>query len=116
MNLMLKDRAYNFVKKLVEVIIPAASALYFGLSKIWGFPEAENVVGSSALLVVFLSTVLGISRNTYEKSGAAYDGEMVVEESEAGKTLFNLVLNGDPEELESMDSVSFKVKKPEARK
>lgn len=38
-----------------------------------------------------------------------YDGKMIVGESEGGKKLFSLELDGDPTELEQKKSVFFKV-------
>lgn len=38
-----------------------------------------------------------------------YDGQMVVGKSDGGGKLFSLELNGDPEDLEEKDAISFKV-------
>ena len=106
---MLSDKTYDFVKRLVQIILPAFSALYFGLAQIWGLPAAEEVVGTIALLTTFLGVVLGISTSTYKSSGAAYDGRVLVTIPEDGPKQFMLELNGDPEELENRESITFKV-------
>jgi hypothetical protein len=106
---MLDDKTYNIGKKLVQVILPAFSSLYFGLASIWGLPAAEQVVGTLAVLATFIGVVLGISTKHYEESGAAYDGQIVVSEVEGGSKVFSLELDGDPMELESKKDVTFKV-------
>lgn len=109
---MLKDLPYRVGKKLVQIWIPAASSLYFGLSGIWGLPATTQVVGTSALVCTFLGVVLGISAKNYDASDAAYDGHMVVNEGEDGKKVVSLELNQPPVDIDQKQSISFKVKQP----
>jgi hypothetical protein len=109
-HFVLSDKLYNSGKRLVQVVLPAISALYFGLANIWGLPSAEQVVGTIAVLTTFLGVVLGISSKNYDASGAAFDGDMVVVKSENGVKTFNLNLDDDPANLENKNSVRFKVK------
>lgn len=102
------DTTYNLLKRLVQVFLPALSALYFGLAQIWGFPNAEQVVGTIAVLTTFLGVSLGISTATYEKSGAAYDGKLLITPTE-DKTIMSLELNEDAGDLQGKDSIRFKV-------
>lgn len=108
-KVMMTDTTYNVSKKLVQVILPAISALYFGLAQIWGLPAAEEVVGTFAVITTFLGVVLGVSTRQYEASGSAYDGQMVVTNPEGGPKVFSLELDGDPEDIASKDSIRFKV-------
>lgn len=110
--LVLSNKAYGIAKKLVLVILPGISSLYFGLGNIWGFPAVEEVVGSIAVLTTTLGLILGVSTKGYESSGAAYDGDAVITEAGESKTI-SLELNVDPHEIENMDSVKFRVKKVE---
>jgi hypothetical protein len=100
---------YDTIKKLVQVGLPALGSLYFGLSELWGFPAADKVVGSLTLLTTFLGVMLSVSAKNYTTSGAAYDGQIVVDNDGEGKTIFQLQLDEDPEAIPSMDKVSFKV-------
>lgn len=108
-RVMLSDSAYANGKKLVQVYIPALSALYFGLGNIWGFPAIEQVVGSLAVIATFIGVVLGLSSKNYDDSGAAYDGKMKVLTSETGAKLYSLEIDGDPSELQNKKLVSFLV-------
>jgi Putative phage holin Dp-1 len=106
---MLTDNTYHFGKQFVQVYIPAASSLYFGLGSIWGLPAVEQVVGTLAVIATFIGVCLGLSSKQYDVSEAAYDGKVMVETNETGGKLFSLELDGDPTEIEQKSSVSFKV-------
>lgn len=106
---LLGDRTYDFVKKLVQVILPATSALYFGLASIWDLPNPDKVVGTIAVLTTFLGVCLGISSAQYSASDLGYDGNLVIKEPEEGKKIFSLEFDGDPEEIVHKKAISFKV-------
>lgn len=106
---MLSNREYNHLKFFALVVIPGLGALYFGLAQIWGLPKAEEIVGSITVIDTFMGVLLGISTKRYNQSDAQYGGQINVEESVTGKKTFTLQINGDPEDLELMDSVTFKV-------
>lgn len=107
-RIMLGDKAYSVGKKLVQIYIPAFSALYFGLGNIWGFPSVEQIVGSAAVIATFIGVCLGLSSSQYEASGAKYDGNVVVTPTE-DKLSYSLELNGDPEEIQDKEAITFKV-------
>lgn len=102
---------YELGKKLVQVVLPAFSALYFGLSQIWGLPAGEEVVGTTALFTTFLGVTLGVSSARYNDSDAPHSGEIIVTEDQGGVKGWLLALDGDPEQLGRKDSVSFKIRK-----
>lgn len=108
---MFTDGVYKVGKKLVLVVIPAFSTLYFTLGNIWDLPAVEQVVGTCAAIATFLGVCLGLSSVQFDQSGAAHDGRVVVTTDETGKKLFSLELNGDPENLDQKEALSFKVAK-----
>ena len=63
----LSNKAYDILKWLAMIFIPAASALYFGLSQIWGLPYGEEIVGTISIIDTFLGALLGISTMNYNK-------------------------------------------------
>lgn len=65
MNLF-SDKVYDCLKWCVLVFIPAATSLYVGLSMVWGWPLAEEVAKTSALICAFLGALLGISNLSYK--------------------------------------------------
>ena len=63
----LSNRVYDALKWICTIFLPACSALYFGLCKIWGFPYGTEVCGTLALVSVFIGTLIGISSANYWK-------------------------------------------------
>jgi hypothetical protein len=63
----LPDKVYDVLKWITMILLPAIATLYFALSGIWGFPYAEQVVGTIAAIETFLGALLGISTIQYNK-------------------------------------------------
>lgn len=63
------NKFYDVMKYIVTIALPAVAVLYSALAGIWGFPNAEAVVGTIAAVTVFLGTLLNISSNNYRKGG-----------------------------------------------
>ena len=64
---MLSNRVYDILKWCVMIAIPALTTAYVGLSGIWGWPYAEEVAKTSAVVCVLLGALLGISTAQYNK-------------------------------------------------
>ena len=62
---MLNNKVYDVLKWVALVALPALGTLYFGLSKIWGFPYGEEIVGTITVVDTFLGALLGISTIQY---------------------------------------------------
>lgn len=63
----LSNRIYDVLKWLTLVCIPALTTAYVGLSAVWGWPYADQVAKTSAVVCVLLGSLLGISTITYNK-------------------------------------------------
>lgn len=64
----LSDKAYTVLKWLTLICIPAFTTAYVGLAAIWGFPYADQVAKTSAVVCVLLGSLLGISTAEYNRS------------------------------------------------
>ena len=64
----LPDWLYDTMKWITLILLPAIATLYFALSGIWGFPYAEQIVGTIAAIETFLGALLGISTIQYKKN------------------------------------------------
>ena len=64
MKYMLPNNVYDAIKFFVTVVMPAFSVLYVGLAGIWGFPLADEVSRTIAVVYTFLCAVMGISSYT----------------------------------------------------
>lgn len=83
----MSNKLYDTLKWIALVLIPALGALYFGLSKIWGFPMGEEIVGTLTTIDTFLGTILGISNVKYKNAlleDAVDYNELTEEENETG--------------------------------
>jgi len=70
MKIKMDSKTYDILKWSVLVFIPALTTAYVGLSAIWGWPFAEQVAKTSAVVCAFLGTVLGISNLQYKGGDA----------------------------------------------
>ena len=64
---MMNDKLYKILKYIAMIFLPALGTLYFALAGIWGFPYAEQVVGTITAVDTFLGVILGISTAQYNK-------------------------------------------------
>ena len=63
----LSNGMYDALKFLCTILLPACGTLYFALSKIWGLPLAEEIVGTLSAIAVFIGAIIGISSVQYNK-------------------------------------------------
>lgn len=105
---------YDLIRRIVELILPGAGALYFGASGIWGeavFPNPDKVVGTIAILVVFLGLVLSVSRKNYTPPETATPvGSFVINTTDINRPPYRLEADLSLEELESKKTITFDVK------
>jgi hypothetical protein len=71
----LPDKVYDVLKWLVCIVIPALTTAYVGLSAVWGWPYAEPIAKTSAIICTLLGSILGISTITYNKQIPEGDSE-----------------------------------------
>lgn len=63
----LSNKAYDVMKWVAQILLPAIGTLYFALAQIWGLPYAEQIVGTITAVDAFLGAILGISTIFYNK-------------------------------------------------
>jgi hypothetical protein len=68
MNFKLSDKAYNILKWMALVFLPAAGTLYGTLSDIWGIPFGDEIARTVVAVEFFLGAILGISTIQYKKN------------------------------------------------
>lgn len=69
----MSNKVYNVLKWVCLIGLPALGGLYFGLSKLWGLPYGEEILGTLDLLATFIGACIGISTKNYRKG--VQDGE-----------------------------------------
>ena len=68
----LSNKAYDTLKFIAQIVLPALGTLYFALSKIWGLPYGEEIVGTISAVDIFLGALLGISNEKYKREQELY--------------------------------------------
>lgn len=64
---VLSDSIYSKLKWICLIFLPAVATLYFSLAQVWGFPYAEQILGTIAAVETFIGTLIGISHVNYYK-------------------------------------------------
>lgn len=64
---ILSNKAYDILKWIAQILLPALGTLYFALAQIWGLPYGEQIVGTITAIDAFLGALLGISSIYYRK-------------------------------------------------
>jgi hypothetical protein len=103
----LSKRAYDVLKFIAQIALPAAGTAYLGLAGYWDLPNPDEVVGSVVVVDTLLGTLLGLSSAKYEKSGAKYTGSFDVADTPDGKQII-LNLEDNPEALGTEKELVFK--------
>lgn len=75
----MSNKAYDIVKFIATIVLPALGTLYFALSQIWGLPYGEEIVGTITAVVTFMATILKISSAQYFKAEKDFSGEALDE-------------------------------------
>lgn len=66
MNMVLSNKAYDIIKYIALIVLPAIGTLYFALASIWGLPYGQEVVGTITAIDTFLGALIGISAMNYK--------------------------------------------------
>ena len=66
---MLNNRVYDILKWITMIVLPALATAYVGLASIWGWPYADEVAKTTAVVCTLLGALLGISTAQYNKGG-----------------------------------------------
>ena len=62
----LSNKAYDTLKYLVTIGLPAVTTLWLTLASIWGFPYAEPIGATLGAITVFLGALIGVSSAKYK--------------------------------------------------
>ncbi len=77
----LNNKAYDVLKWVVMIALPALSAFYAAMAPVWGLPYAEQVATTIPAVTALLGALLGISTAQYNKGVQVETEEMVDDEN-----------------------------------
>lgn len=105
--MVLNSKVYDSLKWLVQIVLPAIGTCYAALAVLWGFPYAEQVVGSISAICVLLGACLRISNSNYDG-----DGVLTVDRDldESDENKYSLTLTKDLATLADKKSFVVTVK------
>lgn len=115
----LSNQAYNVLKFIALVLLPALGTLYFAVAGIWGLPAAEQVVGTIVAVDTFLGVVLGLSSNNFKKNlvagtgdapPPATDGILHIDTMDPLKDIYQFEIGTPLDEVATKDTITLKVK------
>ncbi len=67
--MQINSKVYDVLKWVTMIVLPALATAYVGLAAIWGFPYADEVAKTTAVICTLLGALLGISSAQYYKDG-----------------------------------------------
>ena len=67
MAMILNNKLYDALKWVTMIVLPALATAYVGLASIWGWPYADEVAKTTAVVCTLLGALLGISTAQYNK-------------------------------------------------
>ena len=65
----LPDKAYNILKWICLIALPALAVFYYTLSKIWGLPFGAEIPATINAVAVLIGALIGISQYNISKEG-----------------------------------------------
>lgn len=65
MKWFMSNKAYDIIRIIGNIVLPALATLYGTLSGIWGLPYGEQIVASLSAVALFLNALLKISADNY---------------------------------------------------
>lgn len=71
----MSNRAFDILRLVGELILPACATLYAALGAIWGFPYIEAIVGTIAAVTAFIGAIVNGLRKVYNKKEEQYEGD-----------------------------------------
>ena len=76
----MSNKAYDVLKFIAQIVLPALGTLYFALASIWNFPYGEEIVGTITAVDMFLGALLGVSTTKYKNTPEYKEAERIIEE------------------------------------
>lgn len=66
---LISNEAYDVIKHITQIGLPAAAAFYAAIAQVWNLPYGPEVTSTISALVVMLSAFLGFSSAMYKPDG-----------------------------------------------
>lgn len=105
----LSDKAYNVLKWMAQIVLPALATFYLTIGALWELPQPEKVAATIVALDTFLGVILLITTNSYNNSDARFDGTLNITQL-PNRKVFEIDLGDNtPEAVQEKDEFVLKV-------
>lgn len=104
------DNVYNFIKTLIQYILPAIAALYSAVASIWNLPYGTQILGTIAGLETALGILIGVSTVQYNKEIEKDGGTLIVDQTPSGGDLYSFEFDNDQQGFAGKKAVTFQIK------
>ena len=64
----MSDKAYDVLKFIAQIVLPALATFYLTLAGIWGLPYGEQISGTIMAIDTLLGAILMISSTKYNSN------------------------------------------------
>lgn len=78
------NKTYDKAKWVAQIALPAVGTLWFAIAKIWGLPDAVEILGTITAVDAFLGVLLGISTQSYNRGMKNCNGVIKVTRTAEG--------------------------------
>jgi hypothetical protein len=92
------NRLYDRLKTIALIVLPVIAMGYYLLGTIFNLSNTEEVLGAIVTIDGLLGGTLKAASNRYYKSGANFDGEVIVTPEDGGNKV-TFALNAPPEDV-----------------
>ena len=82
MKNLLPDKAYDVLKWIALIAIPALGEAYMRLANVWDLPYAQQINETALIITALLGVLLGVSTIKYNKNNSAIDFDNDEDEEE----------------------------------
>ena len=82
---MISNKAYNILKYIALIALPAIGTFWTIVGALWGAPHTDEVVKTIVALGTLLGALLILSTSQYNQSDARFDGTVDVVETPEGQ-------------------------------
>ena len=81
----MSNQAFDVLRLIGELILPALATLYAALGAIWGWPYIEAIVGTIAAVTAFIGALVNGLRRVYNKKEDNNEEDLLESEQSDGE-------------------------------
>lgn len=78
----MSDKAYDVLKFIAQIVLPALATFYLTLAGIWSLPYGEQISGTIMAIDTLLGAILMISSTKYNSNNVSTETINNIKESE----------------------------------